>query len=83
MAGIKTWKPPNQSPQIKAMRHENLFMVKPLQMDTEKASIDRPTAIRRSSMKSSTTSTKSGCSESKKAPGIKKTKKNSKKFSIR
>ena len=51
MTGIKAWNKPNQIPQTKALRKENLFVVRPLQTDTEKASMDRPTAINRSSMK--------------------------------
>ena len=49
MVGIRAWNRPNHRPQIKAMRHENRLVVSPLQIETEKASIDRPTAIRRSS----------------------------------
>ena len=51
MMGIRAWNRPNHKPQTKAMRQENLFVVKPLQMETEKASIDRPMAMSRSSMK--------------------------------
>ena len=51
MVGIKAWKKPNQRPQTKAMRQENFLVVKPLQMETEKASMDRPMAISNSSMK--------------------------------
>ena len=51
MIGIKAWNRPNHKPQIKAMRQENFLVVKPLQMETEKASMDRPTAISNSSIK--------------------------------
>ena len=51
MTGIKTWNPPNHRAQIMAMRHENFLVVKPLQMETEKASMERPMAISSSSMK--------------------------------
>jgi hypothetical protein len=46
-----TWNPPNHKAQIMAMRQENFLVVKPLQMETEKASIDRPMAIRSNSKK--------------------------------
>ena len=49
--GIKAWKKPNQRPQIKAIFHENLLVVNPLQMETEKASIERPMPIKRISTK--------------------------------
>ena len=51
MVGIKAWKKPNQRPQIKAMCQENFLVVKPLQMETEKASMERPMAINSSSTK--------------------------------
>ena len=51
MVGIKAWKKPNQRPQTKAMRQENFLVVKPLQMETEKASMESPTAINTSSMR--------------------------------
>ena len=51
MIGIMTWNPPNQKAQIMAILHENLFVVKPLQMETEKASMERPMAINSSSKK--------------------------------
>jgi hypothetical protein len=51
MTGIKAWKKPNQRPQIKAMRQENLLVVKPLQTETEKASMERPMAMSSSSRK--------------------------------
>ena len=49
--GIRIWNKPNHRPQIKAIRHENFLVVNPLQMETEKASIDKLTAISNSSMK--------------------------------
>ena len=49
--GIKAWKSPNQSPQVKAIFQENCLAVKPLQMETEKASIERPMPIKSISTK--------------------------------
>ena len=51
MIGIKAWKKPNHKPQTKAMRQENLLVVKPLQIETEKASMERPMAMSNSSRK--------------------------------
>ena len=51
MIGITTWNPPNQRAQIMAILQENLFVVKPLQMETEKASMERPMAMSNSSRK--------------------------------
>jgi hypothetical protein len=51
MTGIKTWNPPNHRAQTMAMRQENFLVVKPLQMETEKASMERPMAIKSNSRK--------------------------------
>ena len=51
MMGIKAWKRPNQRPQIKAIRQENVLVVNPLHTETEKASIERPMPIRSISTK--------------------------------
>ena len=49
--GIKAWNKPNQSPQVKAIFHENRLVVNPLQIETEKASIERPMPIKSISTK--------------------------------
>ena len=51
MTGINAWKKPNHSPQTSAIFHEKRFVVNPLQIETEKASMERPMAIRKSSRK--------------------------------
>jgi hypothetical protein len=43
--GINAWNPPNHNPHSKAVLRENFFVAKPLQIDTEKASIERATLI--------------------------------------
>ena len=43
--GINAWNPPNHNPHNKAVLKENFFVANPLQIDTEKASIERATLI--------------------------------------
>ena len=47
--GISAWNAPNHAPQMRLARSEYFLMVRPLEMDTAKASIARPTDKRRSS----------------------------------
>ncbi len=51
MTGINAWKKPNHSPQTSAIFHEKRFVVNPLQIETEKASMERPMAIKSNSTK--------------------------------
>ena len=43
--GMRAWNPPNHNPHNKAVLKENFLVAKPLQIETEKASIERATLI--------------------------------------
>ena len=49
--GISAWKPPNQTPQMAPSFRVAFLTARPLQMDTAKASILRPTANKNNSKK--------------------------------
>ena len=49
MAGMRAWKPPNHTPQMRAWRGATRPTDSPLQMDTAKASMLSPTAMMKSS----------------------------------